>query len=252
MATLSSCKEDEGNDPEPVVAAIVCSPTIVTETSDGDVITTTYEYNDENQVIKSIYTEDEITLETVYTYVDGKLTTATSDGEVSTFLYNAGTYPVRINTTEDGEEIAFTTITSSGNNITKIENSEYDDNGDAVLIDVTNLTYVNNVMSTVKLEEYDAENETFTTELEIVDFVFDGKSNPYNLDIAYAFENDFNPLVFTSGNLSSANLVAEVGGEEVKLPYNGTYTYNDNSYPTTAELSAFGFTTNFTYEYNCK
>lgn len=254
VATLSSCTEDEGNDPEPTeTQAIVCYPTTVTETSDGETITSTYVYNEDNHLTTSTYVDGSFTSTTTYTYTDGKLTTATTGTEVATFVYaDGGVYPTRINTSDDGEPAYFTVISSVDGNITKVENSYYDESGNAVLDDVTNFTYVNGVLTNAKSEVYDEETETFETELEIADFVFDDKKNPYNGNVAFAFDNEFNPLVFTSGNIVSANIVTDIDGQELKLPYTGTYTYNDNSYPLTSRQSVFGFNTDYTYEYNCK
>ncbi len=254
MATLSSCTEDEGNDPDPVAPVIVCYPTTITTVDDeDDTETTKYEYNDENQLIKSTYAFDGGQDITTFTYTDGKLATATSGDEVSTFIYDAGSdIPSRINITNDGEDVGFTVITSTGANITKVENSYYQDN-EAILSDVTTLTYTGGQLTGAKTENYDADSETFTTEVELSDFVFDGKKSPYNGNFAFAFEQDFNPLTLVPSNIVSANLVAELEGQEIKLPYTGTYTYNENEYPVTStqEISGF-FGTDFTFEYDCK
>jgi len=255
MASLSSCSEDEGNDTDPMVPeAIVCYPTTVTETSDGETITTTYEYNAENQLTTSSYVDGSFTSTTTYAYTAGNLTTATTGTEISTFVYaDGGTYPTRINTSEDGEPSYFSVITTTDGNVTKIENSYYDENDNAILEDVTTLTYENGMLTGAKTEAYDPDTETFETELELRDIVLDGKKAPFNQNFAFAFEQEFNPVILVAQNVLSANLIGELEGEEIKLPYTGTYTYNDNNYPVTSTQSISGFfNTDFTYEYNCK
>lgn len=254
LGTFSSCTEDEDEVTKPAdIVVVQCYPTKITEVSDDGSVSTTYEYNAEKQLIKATAVEDGDSYVTTYDYTDGKLTSATSDGVVSTFLYeNASDYPTRINIVDDGEPVYFTVITSANGNVTKVENSFYDDMGNAVLRDITTLVYTNGVLSSVVTDNYNAENESFSTDLEVTDFVFDGKKNPYNSSVAFAFEDEFNPTAVIKQNIVSANVVANFNGQEIKLPYTTVYAYNDNEYPLTSQETVFGMKTDYTFEYNCK
>lgn len=254
MVTFSSCTGDDDGGTVPAgKTALQCYPTKITEVSAEESVVTSYEYNTEKQLIKATAVEDGDTYVTTYDYTDGKLTSSTSDVVVSTFLYeNASDYPTRINVADDGEPVYFTVITSANGNVTKVENSFYNDMGNAVLRDITTLVYTNGVLSSVVTENYNAENDSFSTELEVTDFVFDGKKNPYNSSVAFAFEDEFNPTAVIKQNIVAANIVVKVNGQEIKMPYTTVYLYNDNEFPLTRKQSVFGMITDYTYEYNCK
>ncbi len=258
LFTMSSCTDDN-EDPEPngngETTETACYATKVVSTDEDGDDTYEYEYNADNQVVKSTNTYEGDSSVTVFEYKDGKLDKAIGDGiDVSQFIYeNGGDIPSRINTTIDGEDAYFTVITTENGNISKIENSYYDDNGDAVLEDVTTLTYENGVITRSLTETYDPEFDTFETEIDLQDIVLDGKKTPYNGQIAFAFEDDFNVLAISSSNVLSANLVSDDGdGGEIKIPYTSTFTYNDNDYPTEFNVSLFTFTSTTKVTYDCK
>ncbi|MBT6236519.1 MAG: hypothetical protein HOI49_10585 [Bacteroidetes bacterium] len=256
MMTIQSCSEDEGNDPEPEVEeqVITCLPTTVTESEEGNTITINYEYDANDVLVKSTKEEDGEARLSTYEYdADGMLSKVITEDETAEFLYAAGsTTPERINISTNGQPSSFIVISSSAGNITKIENSYYD-NGEAILSDVTNFTYVDNKLNSSISESYDPTTETFVTVAQISDITFDGKKNPFNSNIAFAFDGDIDPLAITPENIASGNIVTVVGTEEVTLPYTGTYTYNENDYPITSRQSlANFFNTDYTYEYTCK
>lgn len=258
LFTMSACS-DENDDPEPngngSSSETTCYATKVVSTDEDGEDVYDYEYNSDNQVIKSTNTYDGDTYVTVYEYKDGKLDKAITDGtDVSQFIYeNGGNIPTRVNTSSDGEDVYFSVVYSENGNITKIENSYYDENGDAVLEDITTLTYENGVITRSLTETYDPETETFVTDIDLQDIVLDGKKTPYNGQIAFAFEEGFNVLAILPSNVSSANIVGDDGeGGEIKIPYISTFTYNDNDYPTEFTVSLFTFTTTTEVTYNCK
>lgn len=257
LFTMSSCTDDD-EDPEPDgsgnTGETVCYPTKVVSTdSDGD-DTYDYTYNSDNQLIESKNTYDGDLETTTYDYTDGKLMTATSGTSVATFVYADGAaMPNRVNITEDGENSEFLIIeTNSDDQITKVEYHYYDD-GQAMLDFVDTYTYIDGSVETYISETYDNETETFETDLELTDFVFDDKKSPYGGQLAFSYEGDFNPLTVTRNNLISANLIADDGqGGQLKLPYNATYEYNANKYPTSSSLTLLGQSTNIVITYNCK
>jgi|TARA_B110000902_G_scaffold71671_1_gene84787 antitoxin component YwqK of YwqJK toxin-antitoxin module len=255
MATLSSCSEDEVNDPAPSgTAPISCMPTEVTDIEDGDTSTTTYEYNSNGTLIQSIEVENGETTRSSYVYTaDGKLSSVVTEEQTAVFTYAAGSsIPERINISEDGTPYSFIEITSSNGNITKIENSYY--SGDeATLTDITSFTYVNGKLNSSIAESYDEISDSFIPELTISDITFDGKKSPFNSNLAFAFDGDIDPLAITPENIASGNMVAVIESQEVTLPIIGTYTYNENNYPITSRLSIANlFNNDNTYEYNCK
>ena len=258
LFTMSSCTDDN-EDPEPNgngdTTETTCYATKVVSTDEDGDDTYEYEYNADNQVVKSTNTYEGDSYITVFEYKDGKLDKAIGDDtDVSQFIYeNGGDIPSRINTTFDGEDAYFTVITTENGNITKIENSYYDDSGDAVLEDVTTLTYENGVITRSLTETYDPDSETFETDIDLQDIVLDGKKTPYNGQIAFAFEDGFNVLAILPSNVLSANIVGDDGaGGELKIPYTSTFTYNDNDYPNEFNVSLFTFTTTTKVTYDCK
>ena len=137
---------------------------------------------------------------------------------------------------------------SGADGITKVENYEYDAEENAVLVDVSDFTYANGLLSGAKIQEYDAETEEFSTDIEIASIVSDGKKNPYNGDVAFLFVKDFSPIAASSSNIVSAQVVTELGNFE----YTNAYEYNEHNYPTNVTASIFGQTNTIAFTYNCK
>ena len=247
---LSSCSDESGNDPEPETAEITCYITEEKQLSDGDLTTIAYTYNSDNQVISSTETEDGESYTNTYEYSGGRLSLVAGDNSEATFIYPAASnLPERINISEDGIASEFIIIEADGTSITKVENHEYDDNNDAVLVDVTNFTYAadGSLMSSTT-QEYDSETEEFTTTINIQNIVMDGKKNPYNGNVAYMFSNEFNPIAIASSNIVSGSLVTPAGN----FPYTSVYEYNENDYPTKATVSVLGFVTVADFIFDCK
>ncbi|MFT4876710.1 MAG: hypothetical protein ACI8S2_001448 [Bacteroidia bacterium] len=247
VLTLNSCsdKAEEETTPETTPATTTCYVTQETSTDQDGSYTVNYEYNSDDQLQYSIEDGDSM----IFEYSGGRVAVAIDGLEESTFIYPAASNtPERINIKYDGVATGFVIIVSGADGITKVENHEYDAEENAVLVDVTNFTYTNGLLSGAITQSYDAETEEFSTDLEIETIVLDGKKNPYNGDIAFLFVNDFSPIAASSSNIVSAQIVTELGNFE----YTSTYTYNEHNYPANVTASIFGQTNTIAFTYNCK
>ena len=246
VLTLNSCSDEaeEELNPETTPATTTCYVTQETSSDDEGSETINYEYNSDDELQYAIEDGDS----TIFEYSGGRVAVAINGLEESTFIYSAASNtPERINIKDDGVATGFVIIVSGANGITKVENHEYDEEN-AVLVGVTDFTYANGLLSSAIIQEYDAETEEFSTDLEIASIVLDGKKNPYNGDVAFLFVNDFSPLAASSSNIVSAQVVTELGNFE----YTTAYEYNEHNYPTNATASIFGQTNTIAFTYNCK
>ena len=242
--TLNSCSDEAEADPTPA-ATTTCYVTQEVSTDDEGSYTVNYAYNSDDQLQYSIEDGDSI----IFEYSGGRVAVVIDGLEESTFIYPAASNtPERINIKQNGVATGFVIIVSGTNGITKVENHEYDSAENAVLIDVTDFTYTNGLLSGAISQSYDAETEEFSTDLEIESVVLDGKKNPYNGDVAFLFVNDFSPIAASSSNIVSAQVVTELGNFE----YLSAYEYNEHNYPTNATASIFGQTNTIAFTYNCK
>jgi hypothetical protein len=243
VLTLNSCSDEVEEEPTP--ATTTCYVTQETSTDDEGSETINYEYNSDDQLQYAIEDGDSM----IFEYSGGRVALAIDGLEESTFIYPAASNtPERINIKYDGVATGFVIIVSGAEGITKVENHEYDAEENAVLVDVTNFTYTNGLLSGAITQSYDAETEEFSTDLEIASIVLDGKKNPYNGDVAFLFVNDFSPIAASSSNIVSAQAVTELGNFE----YTTVYEYNEHNYPTNVTASIFGQTNTIAFTYSCK
>jgi hypothetical protein len=247
VLTLNSCSDEaeEELNPETTPATTTCYVTQETSSDDEGSETINYEYNSDDELQYAIEDGDS----TIFEYSGGRVAVAINGLEESTFIYPAASNtPERINIKDDGVATGFVIIVSGADGITKVENYEYDAEENAVLVDVSDFTYANGLLSGAKIQEYDAETEEFSTDIEIASIVSDGKKNPYNGDVAFLFVNEFSPIAASSSNIVSAQVVTELGNFE----YTTAYEYNEHNYPTNAKASIFGQTNTIAFTYNCK
>ena len=243
VLTLNSCSDEAEEELTP--ATTTCYITQETITDDEGSETINYEYNSDDELQYAIENGDS----TIFEYSGGRVAAAINGLEESTFIYPAANNtPERINIKYDGLATGFVIIVSGADGITKVENYEYDAEENAVLVDVSDYTYANGLLSGAIIQEYDAETEEFITDVEIASIVSDGKKNPYNGDVAFLFVNEFSPIAASSSNIVSAQVVTELGNFE----YTTAYEYNEHNYPTNATASIFGQTNTIAFTYNCK
>ncbi len=244
VLTLNSCS-DKAEDQDPTPATTTCYVTQEVSTDGSESSTMNYTYNSENQLQSAIENGDSILFE----YSGGRVAVVIDGLEESTFIYTgASNTPNRININYDGIATGFIIIVSGPDGITKVENHEFDSEENAVLVDVTDLTYTNGQLSGFLSQNYDAETKEFSTDIEIASIILDGKKSPYNGDIAFLFVNDFSPVAASSSNIVSAQVVTELGNFE----YTTIYEYNEHNYPTNTTASIFGQTNTIALTYNCK
>jgi hypothetical protein len=229
---LHSCTEVE--EPEPAVPVCYMSTLV----DDGD--TTTYIYNSDNQIVQSVYDGDTV----IYEYSGGRLSTIVDGLLESTFIYDAGNLPSRINNKFDGIDAGYIIVESSGGNITKVE--IHDETGQAT--EVTNVTYTDGKISSLIADEWNADSSEFETTAQITNIMTDGKKNPYQTSLALIMANYDNPLAYGTDNMVSGDL--DFDGQSV--PVVVTHTYNANDYPENTNLTILGFPVSTSYTFDCK
>lgn len=247
LVVSSGCSEvDEPTDPGTTdPTSTTCYMTQEVSSDDFDSETTSYLWNDNNQLIRAI--EDGDT--TILDYQDGKLIAAYGGSSRADLVYgNGGTIPSRINIKEDGEDVGHTLLTETDGNITYAEFYDTESGSDVLSQKVTISYDETNNVSSFKVEIYDEDLNTFTTFLEGSNIQNDGKKNPYRESFAFVWLNIDNPVALGASNVTSA----QVAIATQNFPYVANYTYNDNDYPLTSKVTFFIGNTDLTYTYNCK
>ena len=238
MLTLASCSEEVPGDTTPLDTTENTEPTCYLTTCE-DAGSRTFEYNATNQLIKATIEADVIN----YTYVDNKLSVAEdNNGNKSTFTFDGGDIPSRIDIVENGENAGYILLESTEGNITRIEN--HDASGTATLLAV--VEYEENNPVSLSYQQWDEASKQFQTALEVENIETDGKNNPYRGDFALMFTNLNSPFIFGQSNILSGTV--KILGNDT--PITGTHEYNEKDFPTSSNLASGVYSA--TYTYDCK
>lgn len=246
---LNSCTEEESTpDVQEESTPKTCYITQQTETFPvAGVIA--YTYDDENQVA-SATTDGETT---TFAYEDGKLGTASSGTQVSTFTYLDGTNLLeRINQQEDGADVGYILLAYENEKLTQAETHNTRD-GDDITELRTNIAYNGSgEITSLVIQEYNEDKDAFETQFSLTEVQTDDKANPISSNLAYFFMNTQNPKAYGDNNIISGS--AQVMGQSAT--YGATIEYNEQGYATAINASVTNVVGTLpapsTFIYDCK
>ena len=242
---VSSCTEDDTNEPEPtIVPEVNCQLQSVSEIDDNEVWNVAYTYDANGNVLT--VTDEDGSL--AFEYSGNEITSIKYDDADIAVSYSGGTLPSKLKFVEDEETISLE-LESSNGRFTKMETYITID-GQDVLSEKTTVAYTTdgNVIEVVS-EEYDFETETLTETSRTDNISTDNKKNPYTTSTAIML---LQLLDGDDANLGVNNLVtATYTFDGTSTSVSNSFEYNENDYPTKRVETGFSSPTTYNFTYKC-
>jgi len=240
---FAGCSDDSSNEPNPEPTEKTCQLTGIGEVSDGDAYNTTYTYDAAGNLITRTDPDGTIS----FTYENNLLTALSFGDDTVIVSYNGNSLPYRLDFNEDGETY-FYILRSENNRYITFEN-HFEENGESMLIDVTNITYdANGNVTSVVSEDYDPEMDMLFEVGSVQNITHDNQRNPYIKSPALMI---YELLDGNEANLSVNNVVNYTYNYGSERDVSNSYTYNEEGYPTQREETGFSSPTYFNFSYSC-